>query len=119
MFKNYSDEEKLAVIGVVKGVILADGNFSDEEISYAREMIEKENFPDYSEKFIEFDKKYPTEGKIYEVFAEIEREEVKEELIDFALNLASSNGIIEKSEVEVINHMCEIWGYEHKIENNK
>jgi uncharacterized tellurite resistance protein B-like protein len=117
MFTNYTDEEKLAVIAVVKGIILSHGGFSDQEIDYVRNKIESENFPDYSEKFLEFEKKYPSEAKMYEAFAEVERENVREELIDLALNLAAASGIIEPSEVDVINHMCEIWGYEHKIED--
>jgi uncharacterized tellurite resistance protein B-like protein len=117
MFKEYSDEEKLAVIAVVKGVILAHGGFSDQEIEYIRDKIKSENFPDYSEKFLEFEKKYPSEATMYEIFAEVDREKVREELIDLALNIAASSGIMEPSEVDVINHMCEIWGYEHKVEN--
>lgn len=123
MFSNYTDKQKMAVIAVVKGIIFAHGHFEGEELAYIKDHVNEDNFPDYSEKFIEFEKKYQTESSILEAFAEVEDEKVREELIDLALNLAAaSGGVIDPKEVDVINHMCEIWGYEHKIvdseENN-
>lgn len=118
-FKDYTENEKLAVIAVVKGIILAHGGFEEGEVDYVNEHITSENFPDYSEIFIKFEKIYKTEGSINEAFAEVEREEVKEQLIDLAINLAAASGIFDPEEVEIINHMCEIWSMEHKIEEAK
>ncbi len=114
-FKDYSYEEKLAVIAVVKGIMMAHKGIESDELEYIEEHINNENFPDYSEIFKKFDETYTKESQIYEAFAEIEREEVKEQLIDLALNLAASSGLIDVEEVEIITHMCEIWGYEDKI----
>jgi tellurite resistance protein len=116
MFKDYSEDEKLAVIAVVKGIIAgAKEGIGEEELDYIREHITNRDFPDYNEMFVKFEKKYKTEASIYEAFAEITRDKVKGELIDLALNLAAASGVIEPKELDVINHMCEIWGMEHKV----
>lgn len=116
MFKDYSEDEKLAVIAVVKGIIAGSREgLGREELNYIKEHITSQNFPDYSEVFRKFENKYKTEASINEAFAEVSRDSVKEELIDLALNLAAASGIIEPKELDVINHMCEIWGMEHKV----
>ncbi|MBA7540819.1 hypothetical protein ES705_33122 [subsurface metagenome] len=62
---------------------------------------------------------YPTEASINDAFAEVTNEEVKEQLIDLTINLAASPGLISPEEVGVINHMCKIWEYTHKLNEDK
>lgn len=114
-FKDYTEEEKLAVIAVVKGIIMAHRGMEYEELNYVQQHITPSNFPDYSDVFLKFEERYKTEASINEAFAEVERVEVKEQLIDLAINLAASSGVMEPKEVEIINHMCSIWAMEHKI----
>jgi hypothetical protein len=114
-FKDYTEKEKLAVIAVVKSIMLASRTIETyDEINYIREHITEENFPDYQEMFNKFEKLYPTENSMYEAFAEVENDKVKEQLIDLAINLAASAGVMYPKELEVINHMCSIWDMEHK-----
>ncbi len=108
MYKNLTREEKLAIIGVFKYVVNANGKVNEEEIDAMHQFIQDKNFNDFNELINEFETNCSTIEDFYELIETV-RPENRDLLVEEAFELAISDGYPTPEELEVFDIMAEVW----------
>ena len=107
MYKNLTKEEKLAIIGVFKYVVNANGKVNEEEIDAMHQFIQDKNFNDFNELINEFETNCNTIEDFYELIETV-RPENRDLLVEEAFELAVSDGYPTPEELEVFDIMAEV-----------
>ena len=108
MYKDLTKEEKLAIVGVFKYIVNANGKVDEEEIDAMHDFIKDKNFNDFNDILDEFESDCNTIEDFYELIENV-RKENRDLLVEEAYELAVCDGYATPEELEVFDIMAEVW----------
>ncbi len=109
MLKNFTVDEKMALIGALKKMIHADGILDENEINFIRSFAIEEGFEDFNEIFNRYDKEIETEEDFIQLLEKIKNEDVQVAIVENALKVMIMDGIPHEEENKVADQICDIW----------
>lgn len=106
MLSKLSENEKMALAGVVKWVVSADPQDSIEGL---KGFFQEHNFGDFDEVYNEMNNRYSCIEELQEDLKAIENVEARKLIVDVAKDIAISDVHITKGEEEIINYLKSLW----------
>src|SRR5262245_65083437 len=108
-------DERVALVGLVKTVLLADRRVSAQELEEIRDVADAIGQPSYEAALDTFDKRFPDEPSFRRFLETIDRQEARELIFGTILQGASIDAI-EGRESELLSWLEKAWDVEVKVE---
>ncbi|HEX2660468.1 MAG TPA: TerB family tellurite resistance protein [Polyangia bacterium] len=106
-----NDDERTALVGLVKAVIFADGRISDDERDEVAEIVEALGEDAYQKHMDAFEERFPDEPAFQKFLTTITRQEARELIYGTILDGAAADAI-EGNESELLSWLASAWDLE-------
>jgi uncharacterized tellurite resistance protein B-like protein len=106
-----NDDERTALVGLVKAVIFADGRISDDERDEVAEIVEALGEEAYQKHMDAFEERFPDEPAFQKFLTTITRQEARELIYGTILDGAAADAI-EGNESELLSWLASAWDLE-------
>ncbi len=104
-------DERLALVGLVKTVILSDGHVSDDEVQEIDDIVDALGEESYQQCLDSFTSRFPDEESFQKFLRTIERPEAQELIYGTILTGAAADAI-EGHESELLSWLAKTWNIE-------
>ena len=105
-------EERLALVGLVKAVILADGRVSVDEAREVRKVVEALGPESYQRSLDAFDARFPDQKSFQSFLGTLVRPEARELIYGTILTGAASADTMDREESELLDWLGKLWNIE-------
>lgn len=119
MPSKFSYKDKIALIGMCKFIINADGIVTDAELDNMQEIAEEIGFDDYNEIFDDVDEKIRTIDDLKEYIDNTKDSLNKENIFRYAVLISRSDGNIRDEEIDILHYAADAWDINIKEIMNK
>jgi len=109
MIRTFNREEKMALIAIMKFIVNSEGVIADSELEKFNEIAEQKGFEDFNEIFNEVDSEVNSIDDIIRLIKKVDNDTHKKDIIRYAVDIAQADGVINESEVEILNIMGKEW----------
>lgn len=109
--EDLNEDERTALVGLLKAVVLADSNISEEEIHEVDEVVEALGEEEYQRHLDRFESKFPDLPSFQRFLETIERQDARELIFGTVLNGAAADAI-EKGESDLLAWLGKAWNIE-------
>lgn len=106
-----NDDERTALVGLVKAIIFADGRISDDERDEVAEIIDALGEAAYQKHMDAFEERFPDEPAFQKFLKTITRQEARELIYGTILDGAAADAI-EGNESELLAWLASAWDLE-------
>ncbi len=110
MIKEFSREEKMALIAVTKYIINADGMVTKSEISRINDLAEEKGFEDFQSLFNDVDREILSMEDLKGLIARVTNEKHRKGIVRYALDFSRADANLNPDEVDILNYMGKTWG---------
>jgi hypothetical protein len=107
-------DERIALVGLVKMVVLADGEVAEDEIEHVEELVDAFGEEGYEATLESFEKRFPDEDSFRKFLGTIERQGARELIFGTVLESADE-GAIEGAEAAVLDWLSKLWNIKIEI----
>jgi hypothetical protein len=104
-------DERTALVGLVKAVLMSDGKVSDEEVREVADIVEAFGEEPYRQALDAFDSRFPDEPSFQKFLTTIVRPDARELIYGTILTGAAADAIA-GHESELLSWLAETWGIE-------
>jgi hypothetical protein len=108
-------DERIALVGLVKAVLMADGRVSEEEHDEVALLVDAFGEAGYRTALDAFESRFPDEGSFRQFLAGLIRQDARELIYGTILEGASADAIAGQ-ESELLAWLGRVWGIEVKVE---
>jgi hypothetical protein len=114
--KDLNQDERTALVGLMKLTVMSDGNVSEEELVEVEEIVDAFGEDNYQQTLDAFEKRFQ-DAKSFQVFLRtIGREEARDLIFATVLESADTEGI-EGQEAELLDWLAKAWDIKIEIED--
>ena len=106
--EDLSEDERTALVGLLKAVVLADGTISEEEIDEVDQVVEALGEDEYQRHMDRFESKFSDLESFQKFLATIERQDARELIFGTVLSGAAGDAI-EKGESDLLTWLGKAW----------
>jgi len=106
-----NDNERTALVGLVKAVIFADGRVSEDEENEVADIIDAIGEEAYQKHMDAFEERFPDEASFQKFLTTITRQEARELIYGTILDGAAADAI-EGGESELLSWLATAWDLE-------
>jgi hypothetical protein len=106
--EDLSEDERTALVGLLKAVVLADGTISDEEIGEVDQVVEALGEEEYQRHMDRFEAKFTDLASFQKFLGTIERQDARELIFGTILSGAAGDAI-EKGESDLLTWLAGAW----------
>jgi hypothetical protein len=110
-------DERTALVGLVKAVVLSDGHVSEDEIEEVQHIVEAFGEEGYQRSLDQFESRFADEGSFRRFLATIGRQEARELIYGTVLQGAAADAI-EGRESELLAWLTEAWKIELHLDDD-
>jgi hypothetical protein len=104
-------DERTALVGLVKAVLMSDGKVSDDEVREVEDIVEAFGEDSYRKCLDAFDSRFPDEASFKKFLTTIERPDARELIYGTILTGAAADAI-EGHESELLSWLAKTWSIE-------
>jgi uncharacterized tellurite resistance protein B-like protein len=109
MIRSFNREEKLALIGLVKYLVNADGMVHEEELNRIHSLASNKGMEDFREIFNEADRLFKSFEDLKDFLFRVHNDTHKRDIVQNAVTFALSDAVMKPSENQIIDFICEFW----------
>lgn len=109
MIRDFTKEEKKALIAVAKFIANQDNKLSDAELEQFTKLSEQPGFGDFHAIFKAVDKEVRTLNDLSHAVNVVVRREIQEEIVALALAMAEADGVESPATHDVVRYLCRVW----------
>jgi uncharacterized tellurite resistance protein B-like protein len=113
--KDLNGDERTALVGLVRAVVLADNNVSEDEMEEVEEIVDAFGEEGYQAALDAFEGRFADEEAFRRFLGGIKRQEARELIYGTVLQGAAADAI-EGSESELLSWLAEAWKIELHVE---
>lgn len=106
--EDLNEDQRTALVGLLKVVVLADGTISDEEVAEVAEVVEALGEEEYQRLLDRFEAKFP-DLPSFQKFLETIQGQDERELIFGTILSGAAGDAIEKGESELLAWLAKAW----------
>lgn len=109
MLKDFTREERKALVAIIKYMVAADGEISENEIEECQSIAATKGFEDYTELFSEVDREMDSVEDILALLPAVSDRNHEEDILRIALEIARLDTSVAPEEVEVLSILANAW----------
>jgi hypothetical protein len=114
--EDLNQDERTALVGLMKLTVMSDGNVSEEELEYVEDLVDAFGEEGYESTLDAFEKRF-SDGEAFKKFlAAIARQDAREIIFGTVLEAAGSEAI-EGREAELLDWLAKAWDIKIEIED--
>jgi hypothetical protein len=113
--KDLNGDERTALVGLVREVVMAEGNVSEDEIDEVADIVDAFGEEGYQAAVDAFDARFSDEEGFRTFLATIKRQEARELIYGTVLQGAAADAI-EGGESELLSWLADTWQIEVHVE---
>jgi hypothetical protein len=106
--EDLNEDERTALVGLLKAVVLADGTISDEEIGEVDQVVEALGEEEYQRHMDRFEETFTDLASFQKFLGTIERQDARELIFGTVLSGAAGDAI-EKGESDLLTWLAQAW----------
>ncbi len=114
--EDLNGDERIALVGLVREVVLADSQISEDERDEVAEIVDAFGDEGYQGAVDAFDAKFSDEESFRRFLATITRQEARELIYGTVLQGAAADAI-EGGESELLSWLADVWKIEVQVED--
>ena len=111
-----NQDERTALVGLMKLVVLSDGNVSEEELEYLEDLVDAFGEEGYQRTLDAFEKRFSDSDSFRGFLRTIGRQEARELIFGTVLEAAGAEAV-EGGEAELIDWLARTWNVKIEIED--
>ncbi len=109
-------DERCALVGLLKLVVMSDGNVSDEELEHVEDLIDAFGATGYEQSLNSYEARFGGSGDEFRAFLKtIERQEARELIFGTVLEAAGAEAV-EPRESELLDWLAAAWNVKVEFE---
>jgi hypothetical protein len=101
-------DERIALVGLMKAIVLSDGDVSDDEIEHVETLVEAFGEKEYERALDAFEQRFPDEDSFKKFLETIGRQDARELIFATVLEGADEGGL-EGGETELLDWLSAAW----------
>lgn len=105
---NLNDEERLVFVGLLREVVAADGEYSEQEKALVAELSAKIGADRFRAAMDEARERFPGRAELKEAAKAIERQDARKVMFDTLVKASAVDGVAEE-EVEPLSWLASWW----------
>lgn len=106
--EDLTEEQRMALVGLLKVVVLADGTISDEEVAEVAEVVDALGEEEYQRQLDRFEAEFPDQPSFQKFLETIQDQDARELIFGTILSGAAADAI-EKGESELLGWLAKAW----------
>jgi hypothetical protein len=114
--RDLNPDERTALVGLMKVLVMSDGNVSEDELEHVESLVEAFGPDDYQRTLDNVEKRFADDGAFRKFLTGITRQEARE-LIFATLLESAGEGALEGKEVEMLDWLSATWNVKIEIED--
>ncbi len=114
MYRNFSENEKIALIGIIERVVYADNEFKQQEKKLIDSYLKENGIIDIEHLKNLYYKKYVSDKKFKKLLRYVSQEHYRK-FIDIILRISVSDKDINAEELQIIDFLCKTWNVKRGI----
>jgi hypothetical protein len=107
-------DERLALVGLMKVVVMSDGNVSEDELEHVELLADAFGAEEYQRTLDGFEKRFKDETQFRQFLTGITRQEARELMFATVLESAGE-GALDGAEVEMLDWLSRTWNVRIEI----
>jgi hypothetical protein len=116
--RDLNQDERTALVGLMKLVVMSDDNVSEDELEYVEELVDAFGEQAYQQTLDAFEKRFP-DAQSFRVFLRtISREDARELIFGTILESAGVDAI-EGPEADLLDWLAKTWNVKIEIEGDE
>ena len=112
-----NQDERTALVGLMKLVVMSDGNVAEEEVGHVEELVDAFGEESYEATLEGFEKRFPDEISFRKFLGGIGRQDARELIFGTVLESADE-GAIEGAEASLLDWLSKLWNVKIEISDN-
>jgi len=109
MIRDFTKEEKKALIAVAKFIASQDNKLTPAELEQFSKLSEQPGFGDFHAIFRAVDKEIRTLNDLSHAINHVTRREIQEEIIAIAIAMAEADGVESPATHDTIRYLSRVW----------
>jgi hypothetical protein len=110
-----TQDERVALVGLMKLLVMSDGNVSDEELEHVEDMIDVFGDEEYEAVLETFEERFEGKGDVFRDFLKsVKRQEARELIFGTVLDAAGAEAV-EPGEASLLDWLQREWGVKIEI----
>ena len=114
--RDLNPDERTALVGLMKVIVMSDGNVSEDELEHVEALVEAFGLDDYQRTLDNAEKRFNDDAAFRKFLTGITRQEARE-LIFATLLESAGEGALEGKEVEMLDWLSATWNVKIEIED--
>jgi hypothetical protein len=114
--EDLNQDERTALVGLMKLTVMSDGNVSEEELEYVEDLVDAFGEDGYESTLDAFEKRFADAESFKTFLGKIGRQDARELIFGTVLEAAGSEAI-EGSEAELLDWLAKTWDIKIEIED--
>lgn len=112
--RDLNQDERIALVGLMKVVVMSDGNVSEDELEHVETLVEAFGEGEYERTLEQFDQRFPDASAFRTFLGTIARQEAREVIFATVLESAGE-GALEGAEAELLEWLSGLWNVRIEI----
>ena len=109
-----NQDERTALVGLMKVVVLSDGNVSEDEIEHVESLVDAFGEDEYQRTLDAFEKRFLDEAAFREFLRKVGRPDARELIFGTVLESAGE-GALDDSETDLLDWLSKTWNIKIEI----
>jgi hypothetical protein len=114
--RDLNPDERAALVGLMKVIVMSDGNVSEDELEHVESLVEAFGLDDYQRTLDSVEKRFKDDAAFRKFLTGVTRQEARE-LIFATLLESAGEGVLEGKEVEMLDWLSATWNVKIEIED--
>jgi hypothetical protein len=115
--RDLNQDERTALVGLMKLVVMSDGNVSEEELEHVEELVDAFGQGEYERTLAAFEKRFNDEDSFKVFLRTIGRQEARELIFGKILE-GAGEGAVEGDEADVLDWLSKTWNVKIEIQDD-
>jgi hypothetical protein len=115
--RDLNQDERTALVGLMKLVVMSDGEVSEDEIEHVEELVDAFGQAEYERTLSAFEKRFNDEDSFKAFLRTIGRQDARELIFEKILE-GAGEGAVEGDEAEVLDWLSKTWNVKIEIQDD-
>jgi hypothetical protein len=115
--EDLNQDERTALVGLMKLTVMSDGNVSEDELEYVEELVDAFGSDAYESTLDAFEKRFKDGASFKTFLSQIGRQDARELIFGTVLEAAGAEAI-EGPEAELLDWLTKTWNIKIEIEDD-
>jgi hypothetical protein len=112
--EDLNQDERMALVGLMKLVVMSDGNVAEEEVEHVQDLVDAFGEEGYEATLEGFEQRFPDEETFRKFLGGIGRQEARELIFGTVLE-GADEGALEGAEASLLDWLSTLWNVKIEI----